>query len=96
MKKKQAKRIGEVIRDWMSQEPEVHERLLSTEVERIFPELLGPLARHIRSCEVYNRVLFVRLSSASVRHALSLQKSDLIRRINQQINANLIMDISLR
>lgn len=96
MKRQQARPIGDVIKEWMNQEPEMYEQLLSVEVERIIPEILGNLSRHLRGCNVYNRVLFLSISSASIRHALSLQKAQLIYRINTRIEANLVTDIVFR
>ncbi len=53
------------------------------------------IARHTTDIYFKNRVLYIKLDSAPLRHELSLAKSKLIERLNQQAGKRMVEDIKL-
>ncbi|MDO4673535.1 DciA family protein [Falsiporphyromonas endometrii] len=96
MKRIDTQTIGESIRQWLSEEPEVYENLLVIQAEQAVPKVLGRLSKYVRHVNCYNRVLYITMSSSTISHALALKKQEVIGKINTLIKANLVLDIVFR
>ena len=58
------------------------------------PEIAGPVvARYTLNTYIYNQTLHVRLSAPALRSELSMQKQELIRKLNAAVGEQLITDI---
>lgn len=59
-----------------------------------WPEIAGPVvARYTLNTYIYNQTLHVRLSAPALRSELSMQKQELIRKLNAAVGEQLITDI---
>ncbi len=69
-------------------------KLTQTRVLEAWPELMGrPVA--LKTTELYfqNRKLFVRISSAPLRHQLFMGRSEILRRVNEAAGDTIIDEI---
>lgn len=53
-------------------------------------------ARYTRQKYIKNQMLFVSVSHPALRQMLSMQRQDLVQRINQVVGANVIVDVVVR
>ncbi|MCR5513234.1 MAG: DUF721 domain-containing protein [Prevotella sp.] len=68
--------------------------LLQKRLVEAWPEIGGPLVqRYTLNTYIYNQTLFVRLSSPAMRSELSMQRQELITRLNQYVGSQVITDI---
>lgn len=68
--------------------------LLQKRLVEAWPEVGGPLVqRYTLNTYIYNQTLFVRLSSPAMRSELSMQRQELITRLNQYVGSQVITDI---
>lgn len=59
-----------------------------------WPKVAGPAAaRYTEKVEIRNQTLYVHLRSAALRAELTMQRSDLVRRLNNEVRAQVITDI---
>lgn len=59
-----------------------------------WPAVVGPvIARYTLNCYIYNQTLYVRLSSPALRSDLSMMRQQLVRRLNEAVGEQVIVDI---
>lgn len=59
-----------------------------------WPEVAGPvIARYTLNTYIYNQTLFVRLSNPSLRSDLSMMRSELVKKLNDVVGEQVIVDI---
>lgn len=59
-----------------------------------WPEVAGPvIARYTLNTYIYNQTLYVRLSNPALRADLSMQRSELTRRLNEAVGEQVITDV---
>ena len=59
-----------------------------------WPQVAGPLiARYTLNTYIYNQTLYVRLSNPALRADLSMQRSELTRRLNEAVGEQVITDV---
>ena len=51
------------------------------------------IARYTKDLKIYNQKLFVRLSSSSIRTELLMNRTELIKRLNEKVGSTVINDI---
>ena len=69
--------------------PLKHKRLVEA-----WPEVAGPvIARYTLNTYIYNQTLFVRLSNPSLRSDLSMMRSELVKKLNDVVGEQVIVDI---
>lgn len=95
MERSKTEDIGSVLRRLLRQQglesPLNEHRLVAA-----WPDVAGTIAaRHTRECYIRSEKLFVRLDSAVVRAELQMRRTDLTRRLNARVGANVITDIVL-
>ncbi|MBP5573685.1 MAG: DUF721 domain-containing protein [Bacteroidales bacterium] len=88
--------IGELIKAFY-EERKGPGYLDEVKVVKGWPEVVGPfIAHHTREVNVRNGVLYVRLTSDSLRTELSYSKSVLLKHLNELVGYPLLSDIVFR
>lgn len=96
MKRTEAKSIGEILGQYLNPadlDASINERRL----EAFWPDVVGPyINRQTLRRYVSHRVLHVFLTSAPLRNELMINRSSLVRRLNEITGADVIDDIMFR
>ena len=81
--------ILQSLRDHGLETPLYQRRLMEA-----WPQVAGPvIARYTMGTQIYNQTLYVKLSSPSLRADLSMQRQELVKRLNEHVGAQVIADI---
>ena len=68
--------------------------LLQKRLIEAWPTVAGEaIARYTTQVTIYNQTLFVKISFPALRQNLSMQRDELIRRLNEYVGAQIITDI---
>jgi predicted nucleic acid-binding Zn ribbon protein len=93
MKKHKVQSIGDILTQFI-RGTELEKNLLEKQVIQSWPKVMGSIVANLTSkLEIKNGVLFVHIYSAALRQQLFECRYDVIKKINQEINANFIKDI---
>ncbi len=96
MKRTEAETVGEIIQRLLKAE-NLDLKLDEQRISAMWPDIVGQgINRYTMSRSVKDGVLFVRLSSAPLRHELMLNRSILIKRLNDAVGREVIHDIVFR
>ena len=96
MRKSTQQSIGAVIRKLLKNQ-KLEGRLKELDVLKLSEELLGKnLMKYINDLSVKNGTLIIKVKSAVVRNELSYQKSEIIKRINEQVGNEILKEIILK
>lgn len=96
MKSKDAKSIGEILSEYLNP-AELDTSINERRLEALWPEVVGTyINRHTLRRFVKNRVLHVAISSAPLRNDLMINRSALVRRLNEAAGADIIDDVVFR
>jgi hypothetical protein len=96
MRRSNVQNIGDVVKDLMK-ELHIDQKLLEVRIINSWGEILGAnIQRATNKIFVKNRVLFVYLKSPIVRNELMMMKSNIIKRLNEQVGEKVIDDLVLR
>ena len=93
MRRTNSEAVGDLIRQYLRQQgleaPLNEHRLIQG-----WSHVMGPIvARYTRELVVRNQTLYVQLSSPAVRQELSMQRRELVNRLNAYVGAQVICDI---
>ncbi len=93
MFKRDVKPIGELLlralRNNGLETPLLQKRLIDS-----WPEVAGPVVqRYTQRLNIYNQVLYVSLSNPALRADLSMQRRQLVAKLNARVGSNIIIDI---
>ena len=93
MFKRDVKPIGELLlralRNNGLETPLLQKRLINS-----WPEVAGPVVqRYTQRLNIYNQVLYVSLSNPALRADLSMQRRQLVAKLNSRVGSNIIVDI---
>ena len=96
MKRNNAEPIGKLIQQFLRQEslesPLNEQRLLDA-----WPQILGPaIASYTKELYIRNQILYVHLTSAALRQELMMGRDLLVRNLNEQVGAQVIVNIIFR
>lgn len=96
MRRNNAEQIGDILRRYLRQEslesPLNEQRLIDA-----WPEILGPgMAKYTRELHIRNQILYVSLSSSTLRQELMMGRELLVRKLNERVGANVITNIIFR
>lgn len=94
MKRKKAEPVGDVVLSLLRQQgleaPLNEYRLIQS-----WTDVMGPaIERYTRNVFIRNQTLFVQLASPVLRQELSMQKRELVQRLNTHVRAQVITDIT--
>ena len=96
MRKSNQQSIGAVIRKLLKNQ-KLAGRLKELDVLKLSEELLGKnLMKYINHLSVKNGTLIIKVKSAVVRNELSYQKSEIIKKINEQVGNEILKEIILK
>ena len=96
MRKSNQQSIGAVIRKLLKNQ-KLEGRLKELDVLKLGEELLGKnLMKYIKDLSVKNGILIIKVKSAVVRNELSYQKSEIIKKINEQVGNEILKEIILK
>ena len=96
MRKSNQQSIGAVIRKLLKNQ-KLEGRLRELDVLKLSEELLGKnIMKYINDLSVKNGILIIKVKSAVVRNELSYQKSEIIKKINEQVGNEILKEIILK
>lgn len=94
MKRKKAEPVGDVVLALLRQQG-LEAPLNEFRLIQSWTDVLGPaVERYTRNLFIRNQTLFVQLSSPVLRQELSMQKRELVQRLNLHVQAQVITDIT--
>ncbi|MCQ2065679.1 MAG: DUF721 domain-containing protein [Bacteroidaceae bacterium] len=96
MKRTNTENIGGVIMQYLRENgletPLNEHRLIDA-----WPEIAGPtVAGYTTGLQIYNQVLFVSIASAALKNELMMRRSELVKRLNAHVGAQVITQIVIR
>ena len=95
MKSTDAKSIGEIMAEYLNP-AKLDDSINARRLEALWPEVVGPINRQTVRRFVSHRKLYVQITSAPLRNELMLNRSSLVRRLNETTGADVIDDIIFR
>jgi len=96
MRKSNQQSIGIVIKKLLKDQ-KLEGRLKELDVLELSKELLGKnLMKYINDLSVKNGTLIIKVRSAAVRNELSYQKSEIIKKVNEQVGNKILQKIILK
>tara|TARA_B100000953_G_scaffold251109_1_gene213819 strand:- start:565 stop:855 length:291 start_codon:yes stop_codon:yes gene_type:complete len=96
MRKSNQQSIGIVIKKLLKNQ-KLEGRLKELDVLELSKELLGEnLMKYINDLSIKNGKLIIKVRSAAVRNELSYQKSEIIKKINEQVGNKILQEIILK
>ena len=96
MRRSNQQAIGAVIKKLLKNQ-KLEGRLKELDVLELSKELLGKnLMKYINDLSVKNGTLIIKIKSAVVRNELSYQKSEIIKKINEQVGNEILKEIILK
>jgi hypothetical protein len=97
MKRVKAQSIGEILREFFAQNPEIGRRLDEVRVVHAWREVLGPgVSQATREVYVRGATLHVVLDSAVLRSELMMWRDRLVRTLNERVGTDVIREIRFR
>ena len=96
MRKNDAEQIGEMIRKFFRQSG-LESPLNEYRLVQAWREVVGPaISRYTSNLYIKNQILYVHLSSSVLRQELMMGREMLVRSLNQQVGAQVIVNIIFR
>jgi predicted nucleic acid-binding Zn ribbon protein len=93
MKRTNTESVGEIVRQYLRQQG-LEAPLNEYRLIQGWSHVMGPVvARYTRDIVIRNQTLYVRLSSPAMRHELSMQRRELVTRLNAYVGAQVVCDI---
>ena len=97
MKRVKAQSIGDILREFFTQNPEIGRRLDEVRVVHAWREVLGPgVSQATREAYVRGATLHVVLDSAVLRSELMMWRDRLVRTLNERVGTDVIREIRFR
>ena len=97
MKRVKAQSIGEILREFFAQNPEIGRRLDEVRLVHAWREMLGPgVAQATHEVYVRGATLHVMLDSAVLRSELMMWRDRLVRTLNERVGTDVIREIRFR
>lgn len=96
MRKTDTERIDKVI-DAVFRQMGVSQKMKEMRVVNAWPEIIGKnIARSTKKVSIYNRTLFLHMSSPAVKNELLMLKSALVKAVNDFSKEDLIDEVIIR
>lgn len=97
MKRVNAQSIGDILREFFTQNPEIGRRLDEVRLVHAWREVLGPgVSQATREVYVRGATLHVVLDSAVLRSELMMWRDRLVRTLNERVGTDVIREIRFR
>lgn len=95
MRRTNSEPVGDLIRQYLRQQG-LESPLNEYRLIQGWSHVMGPIvARYTRDIAIRNQTLYIRLSSPAIRQELSMQRRELVTRLNEYVGAQVICDIKL-
>lgn len=96
MKRNDAQQIGDMIRRFFRQNG-LESPLNEYRLMHAWNDVVGPvISRYTTNLYIKNQILYVHLSSSVLREELMMGRDMLVRNLNQQVGAQVIVNIIFR
>lgn len=96
MRRNNAEHIGDVIRYFLRQQG-LESPLNEFRLVQAWDEMVGPaIARYTENLYIKNQTLYVHLTSAVLRQELMMARELLIKNLNREVGAQVIVNIVFR
>ena len=96
MKRNNAEQIGDVLRQFLRQQG-LETPLNEYRLVDAWKDVVGPvITRYTTNLFIKNQVLYVSLSSSVIRQELMMGRDLLVRNLNKQVGAQVIVNIIFR
>lgn len=96
MKRNDAQQIGDMIRKFFRQNG-LESPLNEYRLVQAWNDVVGPvISRYTTNLYIKNQILYVHLSSSVLREELMMGRDVLVRNLNQQVGAQVIVNIIFR
>ena len=96
MRRNDAEQIGDMIRKFFRQNG-LESPLNEYRLVDAWKDVVGPtIARYTSNLYIKNQILYVHLTSATVRQELMMGRDILVRRLNEKVGAQVIVNIIFR
>ncbi|MDR1525322.1 MAG: DUF721 domain-containing protein [Tannerella sp.] len=90
-------RVGDALRLFWKDNPELYHKMLEVRVQRLWGELFGPsIAQYTTNVYVKNRILYVTMTSSVVRSELIAMRKRLVITLNKHAGSDVIDDVMIR
>jgi len=90
-------RLGDTLRLFWQENPELYHHMLEARIERLWSELFGPsIAKYTTNVYVKNRVLYVYMTSSVVRSEMIAMRKRLVITLNEHAGSDVIDDVMIR
>jgi hypothetical protein len=97
MKRNNSQKLGDLLRDFFEENPELYDKMMEIRIQRSWKEVLGPMVmQYTRTVYVRDKVLYVYLTSSVLRSELILCREKLIKSLNEYAGSSVIKDIVIR
>lgn len=97
MKRRNTQKLGEILRDFFEDNPELFEKMLEIRVQRGWGEILGPtVMQYTRNIYVKNRVMYVALDSSVLRSELTMCSDRLLKSLNEYAGSSILEKLVIR
>lgn len=97
MKRTNAQSIGELLKQFYEEHPQIRQKLLETGIQRAWHEMLGHTVSHAtRTLYIKDRTLYVSVNSSVLRNELFLHRESILRRLNERVGEEVICRIIIR
>lgn len=97
MIKRNARDLGSILREVMEEDTVLKSRIAEHRVLRAWEEVLGEgVNKYTTSLYIKRGVLFVHLNSSVLRAELSMNKKNLVEKLNEFAEMDIIRDVVLR
>ena len=95
MKRQNTERIDVVIRQFLQQNG-LEKPFLEHKLIEKWPQIMGPLVqKYTGKINIKDGTLYVHITSAALRQELFIARHELIQKLNNEMNAQVISDIRL-
>ena len=97
MIRRKTAQIGETLRLFWQDNPELYHKMLEERVQRLWGELFGPsIAKYTSNVYIKNRVLYVNMTSSVVRSEMIALRKKLVITLNEHAGSDVIDDVVIR
>ena len=97
MERRKTERLGNIMKLFWREHPELYHNMMEARVERLWGELFGPtIARYTTNIYVKNRILYVSMSSSVARNEMLSMRKRLVAELNKHAGSDVIDDVMIR
>jgi hypothetical protein len=97
MKRVNTQGIGAILDDFLTENPDLADRLAETRAMNAWNSMMGGIfARYTKSLFIKNRTLYIKITSPVVKSELIFLREQLVARLNEQAGSNVLNDIVVR